>query len=294
MFDYLGELLVDKDEIAKSLTKRRKTFIEKSVSVTTKKMTKAETLENLKQKAELEEADGWTILRKSKKSFRLKKEKQLDEQLEDEIWTIMALMGFDEMSDGRHFKIKVGDDINPRQIDVFVKDRESVINIECTHCEENKKRNMSELIEKISSMKGKVAESIKTHYGNNPKLKIGWVIATRNIDWGNADLEKAKREKITILREDEIEYYRKLTGHLKGAAKYQLLSQIFSNEEISGLELPVPATRGDMGGKTFYNFLIKPSNLLKIAYISHKASRSIEDIATYQRMLQPTSVQSLN
>ncbi len=42
-----------------------------------------------------------------------------------------------------------------------------------------------------------------------------------------------------------------------------------------------------MGGDTFYTFLIRPEELLKIAYVGHKASRDIEDIDTYQRMLQP-------
>jgi DGQHR domain-containing protein len=80
---------------------------------------------------------------------------------------------------------------------------------------------------------------------------------------------------------------------LKSAAKYQFLSHLFFNEPISGLDLTVPATKGKMGGITFYNFLIKPSDLLKIAYVSHKASRDLENLETYQRMLQPSRLKKI-
>jgi len=292
MSEYLGELLVETKEVSKAKVRRKKTYIEKAVSVSGK-MPRAKILEILNQKAELEEVDGWEILRKLKKSYKLKKDKPLDEQLEDEVWTIVAEMGFHELSNGRNFTISVGDGVNPRQIDVFAKDRETALIIECTQSEQPKKKDMSDLIEKITSFKGKMANSIKAHYGNRLKLKIGWVIATRNVEWGTADLEKATAERITVLRDHEIDYYKKLTDHLKGAAKYQFLSHLFFNESISALDLTVPATRGKMGGKVFYNFLIKPSDLLKIAYISHKASRNIEDLETYQRMLKPKRLRDI-
>ena len=134
MPEYLGKLLVDKDDISKSLRLRKKTYIEKTIT--------GKNLEIAKQKALLEEEDGWTILRKNKKSFCVKKDKPLSEQLEDEIWSIVACMGFNELSNGRDFKIDVKDTINPRQIDVFAKDRESAIMIECTCCEEAKKMSL--------------------------------------------------------------------------------------------------------------------------------------------------------
>lgn len=285
MSSRLGNLLTEREEIAKALTRRRKKYVEKSIRGKTRSI--------LEEKARLEEEDGWTILRKNKNSFRLKKEKNIDEQLEDEIWTIMATMGFDELSDGRDFKIEIGEGVNPRQIDVFAKDRESAILIECTCSQNLRGRDMSRLIEKVGSLKGKVANSINAHYGKNPKLKIGWVIATRNVEWGNADLKKCEAERITVLRDDEIDYYKKLIDHIKGAAKYQLLSHLFADEEIKGLDLQVPATRGKMGGKVFYLFLVRPSDLMKIAYISHKASRNIEDLTTYQRMLKPKRLRDI-
>lgn len=281
----LYELLTTPEEIKPQIRQRSKKFIEKTVS--------ASKPELVKQKVEIEEKDGWKVLRVNKKSTRMYQDKPLSTQLEDELWCILARMGFDEMSKGQNFIIDVGKKVNPRQIDVFAKDRESALCVECTSCEKPKKKSMVKLIEKIESFKSKIALSINKHYGKDPKLKIRWVIATKNVEWGEADLKKAEAAKIYVLRDYEIDYYNKLTKHLKTAAKYQLLAHLFSNEKISGLNISVPATRGSMGGKYFYNFLIKPSELMKIVYVSHKASRDVEALETYQRMLQPTRLKKI-
>lgn len=285
----LQPLITDAKQKSNTLTKRKKKVIEKKIS--------AKTFEILEKKAELEQADGWQIRKTRKKKptfYWLEKDKPLDEQLEDELWCIAAKMGFDELSDGRNFTISAGEELPPRQIDVFAKDRETALLIECTQCETPKKKSMVPLIEKIESLKGKIANSIKDHYGVTIKLKIRWIIATRNIEWPEVDLKKAEAAKIVVLRDAEIDYYNRLSDHLKTGAKYQFLSHVFSNEEISGLlGIKVPATRGTMGGDKYYTFLIKPSELLKIAYISHKASRNVEDLETYQRMLNPKRLKSI-
>ena len=282
---FLNEFLTSQDEIKQLITKRSKKFIEKTIS--------ASNIDLVRKKVAIEEKDGWRFLRENKKSTRMFQNKPLSTQLEDELWCILARMGFDEMSKGQNFTIDVGPSVNPRQIDVFAKDRESALCIECTTCEAPKKKSMVKLIEKIESIKSNIAKSINKHYGKDPKLKIRWVIATKNVEWGEADLEKAAAAKICVLRDQEIVYYKKLTKHLKSAAKYQLLAQLFSNEAISGLTITVPATRGKMGGKYFYNFLIKPSDLMKIVFVSHKASKDVEALETYQRMLQPARLKKI-
>jgi DNA sulfur modification protein DndB len=108
-----------------------------------------------------------------------------------------------------------------------------------------------------------------------------------------ADLTKAAANKIVVLRDEEIDYFKKLTGLLKAAAKYQLLAHVFSEEKIHEIDIRVPATKGRMGKQTFYNFLIRPFDLLKIAYISHKKSRSVKDAETYQRMVTPKRLKAI-
>jgi DNA sulfur modification protein DndB len=55
-----------------------------------------------------------------------------DEQLEDEVWCILAQMVFSEMSKGRRFQRAVEDGLPARQVDVFAKDDETVVIVECT------------------------------------------------------------------------------------------------------------------------------------------------------------------
>lgn len=283
--DPLGNLFIDDDSITKAVRLRNKPHVEKTLSARTKEV--------LEEKAEIEARDDWQILRRNKKSFRMKKDKPISEQLEDFVWVTLARMGFDEMSDGRQFTIDLGDNAPARQIDVFAKDAESVVIVECTTREKPSKKNMSALIQKIASMQRGVGNAIRKHYGRESKLKIRWCIATKHIDWRDCDLDRAEAANIIVLRESEIYYYSKLTSHLKKAAKYQFLSHLFADEEISSLKIQVPATKGRMGKHTFYNFLMRPSELMKVAYVSHKASRNADDLEAYQRMLNPSRLKKI-
>jgi len=254
---------------------------------------KASKMSLVLQKVAIEEKEGWEKHKRNKKSFRLARKKPSDEQLEDELWCIVAKMGFKELSSGRNFRIETKHNPNPRQIDVFAKDDEVALVIECTQSAKPEKKKMSGLIEKISSMKGDLYKAITAYYGREAKIKPKFVIATRNIDWSSADIEKCELEGIAILTDTEIDYYNSLTAHLRTAARYQLLAHLFAGAEIPALAKQVPATRGSMGGVSFYNFLIEPNDLLKISYVGHKASRSVESLATYQRMLQPRRLKAI-
>ena len=279
MAENLLSPIVSGEEIASELRRRRSKDVHKTVSASTKKL--------IAEKVKLEEADGWRTVRKNAKSTRMAKQKPADEQLEDQIWSILAQMGFKEMSLGRQFTIAVEDSLPPRQIDVFAKDDETVIIVECTQKDAPGKKNMSALIEKIRAIRDPIRKSIAKFYGHSAKLKIKYVIATKNISWNDVDLDKCNEAQIAVISDGEIDYYASLVQHLKKAARYQFLAHMFGGQKIEGLAKQVVATRGKMGGETFYTFLIRPDELLKIAYVGHKASRDIENLETYQRMLQP-------
>ena len=281
---YLGPL-VSGDEIGSELRRRKSKDLQKTVSGSTKKL--------IGEKVKLEEEDGWRVVRKNAKSTRMAKPKPVDEQLEDEVWSILAQMGFKEMSKGRNFTIAVEDGLPPRQIDVFAKDDESIIIVECTRRDEPGKKNMTNLIEKIRANRESLLRSIWKAYGQQDKLKVKCVIATRNISWREVDLAKCERAQIAVITDGELNYYAMLVQHLKHAARYQLLGHMFGGQKIDGLARNVVATRGKMGGEIFYTFLIPPDELLKIAYVGHKASRDIENLETYQRMLQPRRLKNI-
>ena len=281
---YLGPLLSG-EEITPELRRRKRKDVYKTVSGSSKKIVAA--------KAKLEEADGWRTIRRNAKSTRMAKAKPVDEQLEDEVWSILAQMGFREMSKGRQFKIAVEDGLSPRQIDVFAKDDETVIIVECTRRDTPGKKSMAQLIEKIRAIRENLLKSIRKSYGQQARLKVKYVIATRNISWSDVDLAKCEKAQIAVITDGELDYYAALVQHLKHAARYQFLGHMFGGQKIDGLAKKVVATRGKMGGETFYTFLIRPDELLKIAYVGHKASRDIENLETYQRMLQPRRLKKI-
>jgi len=276
--DLLGPI-VDPENIKATLSARKSRFVFKAVT--------ASRISLVREKAKLEEKDGWTTVRRNKKSYRMSKKKPLDEQLENELWCLVAMMGFLELSDGRNFCIRDGKGGNRRQIDVFAKDNEVALIIECTCCAAPKKKRMTSLIEKLISIRSGVFRSITNHYGRDAQIKPRIVIATRNVIWSRTDLDRCEANGICVLADGEINYYSNLTKLLRTAARFQFLSHVFCGTKIKGLSMQVPATQGIMGGKRFYNFLIKPEHLLRIAYVGHRASRETDSVETYQRLLKP-------
>jgi DNA sulfur modification protein DndB len=277
--------LVDGDDIARELRVRTSNLEYKTIRGSKMKL--------ILEKVAIEEKEGWSKSKRNSKSYKLSKPKPEDEKLEDELWCIVAKMGFKELSSGRNFTIETKKDPNPRQIDVFAKDDEVALIIECTQCATPTKKNMSKLIDKIASFKGGISKSITSYYGREKKIKPKFIIATRNVEWGKADIEKCKNEQISILTDTELDYYKSLTQFLKSAARYQFNAHLFAGADVPALNKRIPATRGTMGGVKFYNFLISPDDLLKISYVGHKASRSEDDIETYQRMLQPKRMKAI-
>jgi len=269
----------------------KKIYVERSKSVDEKTVTAANK-DALATKVLGEEQDGWTVAKRNKNSVRVSKPKPHDRQLEDDVWCLLYKLGFKEFNADRNFTIKLGSNAPGRQIDIFAKDDETVFIVECTHSQEQKNKSIKALIDKINGIREDVVMAVHSHFGKEPKLKVKWAIATRNVDWRKADRERAAETKIAIITEQDIAYYTKLTDYLNEAARYQFLARFLKGEGVDGLRIEVPATKGSMGGVTFYNFLISPFDLLKIAYISHK-STSTNDLETYQRMVKPSRLKNI-
>ena len=230
--------------------------------------------------------DGWGIYRRNKKSIRLSKPKPIDEAFEDEVWCLFSKIGFNEMNRDRQFRIKVlKDSKSPgKQIDVFAKDDETVLIIECKTAEKPIKKDFQKDMAEIVAIREDIRKVIYKQYGR--KIKLGWIFATKNIIWSGPDLERAENYSISVMREQDITYYSELTKHIGISAKYQLLAEIFKHKNIPSLKLTVPAIKGRMGDVHFYAFNIEPSKLLKIAYVCHRLKGNDEKtLITYQRML---------
>jgi DNA sulfur modification protein DndB len=273
------------DELKQIYGEKSKKADEKSISASSQTA--------LAHKLKGEEEDGWRVIRTNKTSIRLAKDKPLDRQLEDDVWCLLYRMGFKNLNANRSFLIQLSDNTNPRQIDVFASDDETALIVECTHSVEGGQKSIKALLDKIGAIREDVVKAVHGHFGKDPKLKVKFAIATRNMEWRKADIDRAFDSGVAIITERDIAYFSRLTDFLKTAARYQFLGRYFSGEKVEGLRVQVPATRGMAGGKPFYAFLISPFELLRISYISHRFKTSDDDLQTYQRMVKPSRLKQI-
>ena len=140
----IGPLLTTPEELKPHLSSRSKKWHTKALG---KQKSKAD----LDLRIEHEGLDGWLEM-KLTEAGRPKKNKPLtrtlykvkprDEIWENRVWCVFAGMGFDEMSEGRQFTILQTTDRKPRQIDVFAKDDECALVIECKTKEKHGKKSI--------------------------------------------------------------------------------------------------------------------------------------------------------
>jgi len=239
--------------------------------------------------------NGYTVYKELKTRYKVRKKKNIDIFFEDNIWVLLSQMGFDELNYDRNFKISISNSelVNPKQIDVFVKDENTVIIVECKSAINKKSLSLRKDINEINGIRETIINNIRDHYGGN-KLKVGWIIATYNIDINQSDKELMKGSKIFHLNESLIKYYNELVKQIGKATKYFFLANVFYNQKIPNLDITIPAIKGRLGNNTFYSFAIEPSKLLPIAYVSHRLnSDNSHDTLSYQRMLSKSRLKSI-
>lgn len=197
--------------------------------------------------------DGWVLEKTLKTKTRLKKQKPIDERLENRLWMLFYRIGYNELNQGRNFQIRIsrnGTDILKKQIDVYAKDDETVIVAECKASNKLGKRSLQKDVEEFANLRGPLTLSIKNYYGNNFKPKIIWLFVTENIIWSKQDKERALGQNIKIITERELRYYQQIAEHLGSAARYQFLAEFLKDQQVPGLQNKiVPAIRGKLGGE---------------------------------------------
>ena len=280
--EYLGTLLTDPSRIRREAVRRRKPFDEKSVS-----------LDDIPE----HEAKGWQVDRRLKRKTRVRREKEIDERLENRFWMFLFKLGYPELSDGRAFTILIerkGAEPLRKQIDVFGKDDETVIVAECRASAKLTKRTLQKDIEEFAKLKGPISSAVRRHYGLDVKLKIIWLFVTENIIWSAPDKQRALGENIQVITERELRYYAQIAEHLGKAARYQFLAEFLKDQQVPELKgKTVPATKGKLGGKPFYCFVTTPRHLLKISFVNHRSLNDPEGAPTYQRLVSRSRMRDI-
>ena len=235
-------------------------------------------------------AEGWSTHKVLKTATKVQRERNIDERLENKWWVLLYRMGYLELNQGRNFKIilKRKEGVTgKKQIDVFARDDETVIVAECKASERLRSRSLQKDIEEFGSIKGDISAAVRKYYGADFKPKILWFFVTENIIWSDADIDRAKANKILRITESELPYYTQLTEHLGRAARFQFLAEFLKDQVIPELEgIKIPATRGKLGGEYFYTFVTTPRHLLKISFVNHRTLADPEGYPTYQRLVQ--------
>lgn len=238
------------------------------------------------------QAKGWEIQRLGKSKCRLRREKNHNERLEDRLWCLLYRMGYRFLS-GERFVLKFKRDdgsVGQKQIDAFACDEETALVIECKSREERGRRNLQKDILETIALQNYIRRTIFKLY-DSTKPKIIWAYATNNILWSEPDVERANDGNISILTENEVQYFETFIKHMGPAGKFQVLGDFLRGQKIPGLgDVRLPAIRGNIGGETFFSFVITPRRLLKISFVNHQALNHPDGRPAYQRMISSSRI----
>lgn len=239
--------------------------------------------------------DGWAVDKQFKNSIRVKKSKPADIAFEDEVWSLFAQLGFKFLNRDRHFHLPY-DKQNPtltQQIDVFAKDDETILLVECKTAQT---RQIGAFKKELEAMSGKI-EGLRTSIaGLFPKVKhkIKYILATKNLSMNDEDSSRLENLHGIHFDEKTLEYFSDLYSQLGKASKYQLLGLLFDGQDIPELENRVPAVEGTMGGRKYYSFSIEPEKLLKIGFVLHRSKANEAMMPTYQRIIKKARLKSVH
>jgi DNA sulfur modification protein DndB len=131
---------------------------------------------------------GWQIKAELKTKTKIYKPKPSEIAFEDKVWTLFALLGFKLMNKDRCFNIPY-DKKNPnltQQIDVFAKDDESVLLVECKSSGKDKIGDFKVELEAMTSKKQGIINSISALFPTT-KPKFKYILATKRLGISEAD-----------------------------------------------------------------------------------------------------------
>lgn len=279
--DFLKPLIEDHDAIRLALRERRSDYHYQGVHPAD--------VEQYKEQ-------GWELDRAGVTTSRIRRSKEAYKKLEDRAWCLMARMGYPVLS-GENFKItyeRQDGSSGAKQVDVFAKDDETAVVIECKFRAIRGRRSLQKDIHETSLLQKPFANAIRRHFGRSFQPKILWFYVTENIIWSENDVERADAANIKIISENDLQYFEAYISHVGTAGRYQFLAEYLAGQPVSGLSgLQVPATRGYLGGDKFYAFTVSARSLLKLAFVNHQALSNPTSRPAYQRMISKTRLHNI-
>lgn len=220
------------------------------------------------------------------------KEKSVQQQFEDHLWILFANMGFSKLNAENNFQVSYDfhDDTLSEPVSVIAVDEETVLLTICKASDTVIENSFAEEIKKYSD---KIAGMRKEVLKQYPGRKTKFIWASHNYIANRKDLALLDKAGIAYFSDSIVEYYSELAKHLGSCSRYQLLGNLFANQEIKNMDDRVPAIQGKMGGYTYYSFSIEPEKLLKIGYVLHRSEANQNMMPTYQRLIKKKRLQEV-
>jgi len=271
---------------------------EPSAQASAYRLRKASTNQRSAHPADLEEMleKGWLLVRRGKRSIRLKRDKPHHQMLEDRAWSLLYRMGYEEIN-SKGFCIRFrreNGSSGSKQIDAFACDAETAIVVECKSREDRGRRSLQKDLGETVALQKYIRDSIFSHYRQAPKPKVVWLYVTSNIIWSESDIDRARDAGIYIVTENELQYFETFLKHMGPAGRYQILGEFLKGQKIPALAgMKVPAIRGTLGGEKFYTFVTSARNLLKMAFVNHQALNHPDGRPAYQRMVSSARIKEI-
>jgi DNA sulfur modification protein DndB len=240
--------------------------------------------------------NGWSVASTNATTVRMRKEKPAAQFFEDRVWKLLYDMQFPYLSGkgGATLQTKTPQGSVGNQLDVVTFDQDVALFIECKTALATKRyATFIEDSARLASLRGPFAQALPRLERDPGKRKVASIMWTQNLALSDNDKERATAQNIKLFDEVELAYYEDLISKIGTAAKYQFLADVFANTEIPNLEIVVPAIRAKMGKTTSYTFPISPSDLLKIAYVSHRSKGKVTDVDTYQRLIKKSRLKAI-
>ncbi len=235
--------------------------------------------------------NGWTLDRTLKSSKIVRRDKTRWLQFEDKIWNTFYDFGFEFLNRDYEPELIINrGPIKKKRFDVIAKAESFLFFVECKSRESQGSQTIRETVSDLRQLSGHLNRVGKDFF-DDPNLKAKLIIATQNLVISEQDLQYAHKLGVSVWDNSNVEYIRMLSQletKLGEVARFQLYSLLFPKDQHYFESIPVPAIRQKVGGKTYYSFLARPSNLLRIAYVHRRGSgiRDVESVTlTYQRML---------
>ena len=239
---------------------------------------------------------GWEQVKQLKREARLRRKKKFSDQLEDDVWCLFKRAGYSQMN-AKSLRVpfeREDGSIDRKQVDVYARDEETVLIIECKSREVRGRRSLQKDLAETKSFKSQMGAAIRAYYGDDFKPKIVWLYATRNIIWSESDIERANEVGVRILTENELNYYDAFIKHMGPAGRFQMLAEFLEGQKIPELEgIQVPAIKGKLGGSTYFAFVTSPRHLLKISFVNHLALNHPDGRPAYQRMVKNSRLKKI-